>query len=137
MAAIPSSHPLASRDSITAAELQGKKMIMHSADHALYFHELTGEFIDPSSTITTHAATPTLTIAALVAAGHVIALLPHSTTELKLSEVTYLPLVQKTPTLVELHALWLFGSLNTPTLASVLSCGSYKEVDLNLDTAHH
>lgn len=134
MAAIPSSHPLASRDSITAADLQGEKMIMHSADHARYFHDLTREFIDPSSTITTHTATQTLTIAALVAAGHGIALLPHSTTELKLSGVTYLPLVQKTPTLVELHALWLTEHTN-PCLSAFLRI--LKEEDLNLDTAHH
>lgn len=118
--AAPSGHPLAKRGgSVSAVELQQEKLIMHSYEQARYFRDLVVGLIDVREEMVSYTASQVLTIVALVAAGHGVALVPESVAELGMGGVVTLPLEESPADLVQLHAMWLSTSTN-PALERII-----------------
>lgn len=118
--ALPSDHALAQRGgSISAVELQQEELVMHSYEQARYFRDLVVGLIGVREEMVSYTASQVLTIVALVAAGHGVALVPESASELGMGGVTTLPLEDSPEDLVQLHAIWRSTSAN-PALARIL-----------------
>lgn len=118
--AAPADHPLARRGApVTADELQGEELIMHSREQARYFHDLVVRLINVQPEKVTHTASQVLTLIALSAAGHGLSLVPESASQLAVPGIAFVPLQESPPDIVQLHAMWLSTSTN-PALASVV-----------------
>lgn len=118
--AIPSDHTLAARgEPISSAELSGEMLLMHSQGPARYFRELVSSLIQVRPSSVSYSAGQVLTLITLSAAGHGLAVVPESASQLVVPGVTFLPLQESPPDLVELHAMWLAESTN-PALKPIV-----------------
>lgn len=118
--AVPAGHHLARRGlPITADELQREPLIMHSYEQARYFRDLVVGLIDVREEMVSHTASQVLTMVALAAAGHGLALVPESASQLVMPGVAMLPLEESPDDLVQLHAMWLSTS-NNPALRRLI-----------------
>jgi DNA-binding transcriptional LysR family regulator len=119
MVAVPSAHPLAQLNrKLTAEDLQGEDLIMHSPTHARYFYDLVISLVSSHRTFV-HTVSQILTMIFLVAAGRGVALVPQSATVLGIEGVEYVELGGFEVDPVELHAIWMRNSRN-PALHRVL-----------------
>jgi DNA-binding transcriptional LysR family regulator len=120
MVAIPTGHRLThlTRE-VTAQDLHGEDLIMHSPTDARYFYDIVISLVSSHRTFV-HTVSQILTMIFLVAAGRGVALVPHSATVLGIDGVEYVELggFEKDP--VELHAIWMRNSRN-PALHRVLA----------------
>jgi DNA-binding transcriptional LysR family regulator len=120
MVAVPTGHRLThlTRE-VTAQDLQGEDLIMHSPTDARYFYDIVISLVSSHRTFV-HTVSQILTMIFLVAAGRGLALVPHSATVLGIDGVEYVELggFEKDP--VELHAIWMRSSRN-PALHRVLA----------------
>jgi DNA-binding transcriptional LysR family regulator len=120
MVAVPTGHRLThlTRE-VTAQDLQGEDLIMHSPTDARYFYDIVISLVSSHRTFV-HTVSQILTMIFLVAAGRGLALVPHSATVLGIDGVEYVELggFEKDP--VELHAIWMRNSRN-PVLHRVLA----------------
>jgi DNA-binding transcriptional LysR family regulator len=120
MVAVPTGHRLThlTRE-VTAEDLQGEDLIMHSPTDARYFYDIVISLVSSHRTFV-HTVSQILTMIFLVAAGRGVALVPHSATVLGIDGVEYVELggFEKDP--VELHAIWMRNSRN-PALHRVLA----------------
>lgn len=118
--ALEGDHPLALRETpIASTELRDEPIIMHASDTAKYFRDLVTELLDVQEHQISHSASQVLTMMALVASGHGIAVVPDSARQISVSGVRVLPLSDCPPRLVELYAIWDSESTN-PALHTVL-----------------
>ncbi|MBT2597256.1 LysR family transcriptional regulator [Arthrobacter sp. ISL-72] len=119
MVAVPAGHRLTRLGrEVTAKDLEGEDLIMHSPTEARYFYDIVISLVSSHRTFV-HTVSQILTMIFLVAAGRGLALVPHSATVLGIEGVDYVELggFEKDP--VELHAIWMRGSRN-PALHRVL-----------------
>jgi DNA-binding transcriptional LysR family regulator len=120
MVAVPTGHRLThlTRE-VTAQDLHGEDLIMHSPTDARYFYDIVISLVSSHRTFV-HTVSQILTMIFLVAAGRGVALVPHSATVLGIDGVEYVELggFEKDP--VELHAIWMRNSRN-PALHRVLA----------------
>src|SRR5579875_3370710 len=105
--AVPQDRPLASRRKpLTAQELRGEPVIMHSAEQARYFHDLVVRLVEIDPASIEHTVDQVLTMMLLVSAGLGIAFVPVSVSRLGIAGVRLLPLATDQPHPVALHLLW-------------------------------
>lgn len=92
IAAIPSGHPLASRATINYTDLNREQVIVYTHDDV---EDLSLEYIrsQGQEPIVVHRAATTLGVLALVAAGLGIAVVPDTTEQIKIPEITFRPLL--------------------------------------------
>lgn len=118
--AVPAGHPLDSLDRpVTAADLRGAPLIMHSPTKARYFYDLAVRLVPIEHHNVVHTVSQILTMVALVAAGRGVAIVPESARLLQLEGVSYLRLDGVGSDTVELHAIWNRDSTN-PALERLL-----------------
>lgn len=118
--AVPSGHPLeALNRPITAADLHGTPLIMHSPIKAKYFYDLAVRLIPVEHHNVIHTVSQILTMVSLVAAGRGVAIVPESARIHQFEGVSYLPLAGVAADAVQLHAIWNRDSKN-PALGRVL-----------------
>ncbi|MGO2034939.1 MAG: LysR family transcriptional regulator [Brevibacterium sp.] len=117
--AVPADHEFSGRESVDSAEISGQTLLMHSPTKARYFYDLTVRYIDVGSNRIAHSLSQILTIVNLVAAGHGIAIVSESASNLGVDGVSYIPLKDVPDEVVELHAIWNPESRN-PALRSVI-----------------
>ena len=119
MVAVPSGHRLTQLNrQLTAEDLHGEDLIMHSPTQARYFYDLVVSLVSSHRTFV-HTVSQILTMIFLVAAGRGIALVPQSATVLGIDGVEYIELGGFEVDPVELHAIWMRNSRN-PALHRVL-----------------
>jgi DNA-binding transcriptional LysR family regulator len=119
LVALPTDHPLAREtNAISAAALRGERLIMHSATHARYFHDLVTQIIQVDPRQVSHVVTQVVTILALVSAGRGVALVPESVRNIQVTGVELRPLEESTLGMVRLDAAWLRSASN-PALHQV------------------
>jgi len=113
LVAAPVGHRLLELDRpVTAADLNGESVIMHSPGRAKYFYDLVAAVVPiPTDTIT-HTVSQVLTMLWLVAGRRGIAFVPASASRLHIDGVGFARV--RTPVLepVELHLLWTKESKN-------------------------
>lgn len=118
--AVPTGHRLCELDRpLTPADVASEPMVMHSPIKARYFYDLTVREVPTSSDLVAHTASQILTIIALVAGGHGIAMVPESTKVLGYQGVSYLAFRGGLENPVELQAVWKRETGN-PALERVL-----------------
>ncbi|HWC22485.1 MAG TPA: LysR family transcriptional regulator [Flexivirga sp.] len=118
--AVPHDHRLAGHQgAVTAQDLRGEPVIMHSPERARYFHELVVRLVDVDPANVVHTVDQVLTMMLLVSAGLGIAFVPSSVSRLGIAGVHLLPLETLEPEPVALHLLWARDSRN-PALRQVL-----------------
>ena len=119
MVAVPAGHRLTRLNrEVTAEDLHGEDLIMHSPTQARYFYDLVVSLVSSHRTFV-HTVSQILTMIFLVAAGRGLALVPQSATVLGIDGVEYLELGGFEVDPVELHAIWARNSRN-PALHRVL-----------------
>jgi DNA-binding transcriptional LysR family regulator len=119
LVALPTDHPLATgTEAVRAAALRGERLIMHSATHARYFHDLVTQIIQVDPRRISHVITQVVTILALVRAGRGVALVPESVRNIQMAGVELRPLDESTRGMVRLDAAWLRSATN-PALHQV------------------
>ncbi|MDQ0821239.1 DNA-binding transcriptional LysR family regulator [Arthrobacter sp. V4I6] len=117
--AVPLGHRLTLLDRpVTAEDLQGEDLIMHSPTQARYFYDLVISLVSSHRTFV-HTVSQILTMIFLVAAGRGVALVPQSATVLGIEGVEYIELSGLETDPVELHAIWRRDARN-PALHRVL-----------------
>lgn len=127
--ALEAHHPLAVRGTpVSSTDLRNEQIIMHASDQAKYFRDLVTDLLDVSEQQISHSASQVLTMMALVASGHGIAVVPDSARQITVAGVEILPLSDCPPDLVELFAIWDSGSTN-PALRAVLPLLRRDELD--------
>ncbi|WP_299951350.1 LysR substrate-binding domain-containing protein [uncultured Modestobacter sp.] len=105
--AVPLGHRLLGLDRpVTAEDLAGEPVVMHSPTKARYFYDLVVGFVPAASENTVHTVSQVLTMLWLVAAGRGIAFVPESATGLTIAGVALVRLETPVPQPVELHLLW-------------------------------
>jgi DNA-binding transcriptional LysR family regulator len=120
MVAAPAGHPVAALGRpVTAADLVGVPLIMHSPIRARYFYDLVVGLIPIAHQHVVHTVHQILTMVWLVAAGRGVAFVPESARGLGIAGVEFLELSGLPPHPVELHLLWMEDSRN-PALRRVL-----------------
>jgi DNA-binding transcriptional LysR family regulator len=113
LVAAPVGHPLlALGRPVTAADLSGQPVIMHSPTKARYFYDLVAGVVPIAAGNTVHTVSQVLTMLWLVAAGRGVAFVPASAARLPIEGVEFAPLQTPTPEPVELHLLWAKESKN-------------------------
>lgn len=117
--AVPKGHHFAGRGSIRSSEISDQTLLMHSPSKARYFYDLTVRYIEVGANEIAHSLSQILTIINLVAAGHGIAIVSESASNLGVSGVSYVPLSDVPDNVVELHAIWNPESRN-PALRNVI-----------------
>lgn len=119
MVAVPLGHRLALLDRpVTAEDLQGEDLIMHSPTQARYFYDLVISLVSSHLNFV-HTVSQILTMIFLVAAGRGVALVPQSATVLGIEGVEYIELGGLETDPVELHVIWRRDARN-PALHRVL-----------------
>lgn len=119
MVAVPTGHRLAGLNrELTARDLQGEDLIMHSPTQARYFYDIVISLVSSHRTFV-HTVSQILTMIFLVAAGRGIALVPQSATVLGIDGVEYIEMGGFETDPVELHVIWMRNSRN-PALQRVL-----------------
>lgn len=119
MVAVPRGHRLTLLDRpVTAEDLHGEDLIMHSPTQARYFYDLVISLVSSHRTFV-HTVSQILTMIFLVAAGRGVALVPQSATVLGIEGVEYIELSGLETDPVELHAIWRREARN-PALHRVL-----------------
>lgn len=120
MLAVPTGHPLDGlKRAVTAADLNGVPLIMHSPISARYFYDLAVRHMPIAHGNVVHTVSQILTMVSLVSAGHGAAFVPESAKLLGIEGVSYLELADVEADVVELHAIWLRDSRN-PALHRLL-----------------
>lgn len=119
--ALPARHPLAARENVGVADLDGEPFIMYSyAGWRPFYELLSGAFraarISPRFV---QYVNSTLTMLSLVHAGIGLALVPESTRSLGLAGVVFRPIAMESSVRSDLHLLWKDGNDN-PALPTVL-----------------
>ncbi|WP_369135687.1 LysR family transcriptional regulator [Modestobacter sp. I12A-02662] len=129
LVAAPGEHPLLAlgRD-VTAADLTGEPVVMHSPTRARYFYDLVAGAVPIAHQNTVHTVSQVLTMLWLVAAGRGIAFVPASAARLPIEGVGFVRLATPVPEPVELHLLWARDSPN-PALWRVLQVLEGVELD--------
>ena len=97
---------------VTAADLRGESVIMHSPGRAKYFHDLVATVVPISTDTITHTVSQVLTMLWLVAGGRGVAFVPASASRLHIDGVGFARLRTSVPEPVELHLLWTKESKN-------------------------
>ena len=123
VAALPDGHPLALREgALTAADFDGRPLIMYEPVGARYFHELLIGVFRASGATPVYAQymTQAHSMLALVSHGWGVALVPESVTRLHYAGVTFRPVELPDPRPVELTMTWRRGNDN-PALAALLA----------------
>ena len=113
LVAAPVGHRLLELDrSVTAADLNGESVIMHSPGRAKYFYDLVAAVVPiPTDTIT-HTVSQVLTMLWLVAGRRGVAFVPASASRLHIDGVGFARVRTPVPEPVELHLLWTKESKN-------------------------
>jgi DNA-binding transcriptional LysR family regulator len=113
LVAAPDGHPLLGlgRD-VTAADLAGEPVVMHSPTRARYFYDLVAGAVPIAHQNTVHTVSQVLTMLWLVAAGRGVAFVPASAARLPIEGVGFVRLETPVPEPVELHLLWAQDSRN-------------------------
>src|SRR3954469_7949063 len=113
LVAAPDGHPLLGlgRD-VTAADLAGEPVVMHSPTRARYFYDLVAGAVPIAHQNTVHTVSQVLTMLWLVAAGRGVAFVPASAARLPIEGVGFVRLETAVPEPVELHLLWAKDSAN-------------------------
>lgn len=104
---------------VTAEDVAAEPVVMHSPTRARYFYDLVVGAVPIAHENTVHTVSQVLTMLWLVAAGRGIAFVPESAARLTIEGVGFVRLATAVPEPVELHLLWLRGSVN-PALWRVL-----------------
>ncbi|MCZ2820537.1 LysR substrate-binding domain-containing protein [Modestobacter sp. VKM Ac-2977] len=113
LVAAPLGHRLLALDrSVTAADLAGEPVVMHSPTQARYFYDLVVGLVPAASENAVHTVSQVLTMLWLVAAGRGIAFVPESAAGLTIAGVGLVRLETPVPEPVELHLLWARESKN-------------------------
>jgi len=97
---------------VTAADLRGESVIMHSPGRAKYFYDLVAAVVPISTDTITHTVSQVLTMLWLVAGGRGVAFVPASASRLHIDGVGFARLRTSVPEPVELHLLWTKESKN-------------------------
>ncbi|WP_309080873.1 LysR substrate-binding domain-containing protein [Zhihengliuella sp.] len=124
--AVPSGHPLlATERPVSAQDLRGQPLIMHSPTKARYFYDLAVRHMPVEHGNVVHSVSQILTMVSLVAAGRGVAFVPESARRLGIAGVEYVPLSSADGEAVELHAIWHRGTRNPAVarLAEYLDAG--------------
>ncbi|GAA0948066.1 LysR substrate-binding domain-containing protein [Pseudonocardia zijingensis] len=118
--AAPAGHRLLAlgRD-VTADDVAGEPVVMHSPTKARYFYDLVAGVVPIPQEDIVHTVSQVLTMLWLAAAGRGIAFVPASAVRLPIEGVGFARLVTPVAEPVELHLLWAKESAN-PALARVL-----------------
>ncbi|WP_269928536.1 LysR family transcriptional regulator [Kocuria massiliensis] len=103
--AAPEGHELLSRRHLHREDVEGHPMIMHSPQGARYFYDLVIKNFTINHADVSHSLNQVTTMISLVAAGHGIALVPHSASKLSIPGVQYRPFDDLRKDLVELHVI--------------------------------
>lgn len=120
LVAAPAGHRLLALDRpVTAADLAGQPVVMHSPTKARYFYDLIAGLVPIPAEDIVHSVSQVLTMLWLVEAGRGIAFVPASATRLPIAGVGFVRLATPVPEPVELHLLWVKESAN-PALWQVL-----------------
>jgi DNA-binding transcriptional LysR family regulator len=120
LVAAPAGHRLLGlgRD-VTAADVAGEPVIMHSPTEARYFYDLVVGAVPVAPENIVHTVSQVLTMLWLVAAGRGIAFVPAAAARLPIEGVGFVRLTIAVAEPVELHLLWRRESAN-PALWRVL-----------------
>jgi DNA-binding transcriptional LysR family regulator len=97
---------------VTAPDLAGEPVIMHSPTKAKYFYDLVAGVVPVAAENTVHTVSQVLTMLWLVAAGRGVAFVPASAARLPIEGVGFVRLETPAPEPVELHLLWARNSKN-------------------------
>lgn len=120
LVAVPAGHELTRLGRpVTAADLAGRPVILHSPAQARYFHDLVVGLVPIAAENVVHSVSQILTMLWLVAAGRGIAFVPASAARLRIEGVEFLSWATPVAEPVELHLLWSRESRN-PALWRVL-----------------
>jgi DNA-binding transcriptional LysR family regulator len=120
LVAAPAGHRLLALERpVTAADLEGEPVVMHSPTKARYFYDLIAGVVPIPAEDIVHSVSQVLTMLWLVEAGRGIAFVPASATRLPIAGVGFVRLATPVPEPVELHLLWVKESAN-PALWQVL-----------------
>ncbi len=108
VAAIPAGHPLAARERLALADLDGAPFVAYAPQEARYFHDLvvallTEAGVQPRAL---QQLTQIHSILALVRAGIGLALVPAAAERLRFEGVAFRPLALLRPRPAELHLAW-------------------------------
>jgi DNA-binding transcriptional LysR family regulator len=127
LVAAPAGHRLLALDrAVTADDVVGEPVVMHSPTKARYFYDLIAGVVPIPREDIVHSVSQVLTMLWLVAAGRGIAFVPASATRLRIEGVGFVPLAMPVPEPAELHLLWARESGN-PALWRVLDVlGGYR-----------
>ncbi len=118
--ALPTSDPLAARDEVAPADLEGHAVIGYSPSDAAYFENLTSAVLATVNARRQERLTQVHSILALVAAGRGAAVVPRSAAQLHPDGVTFRELTGWRSPVVQLHAVWRATSTN-PALHPALA----------------
>jgi DNA-binding transcriptional LysR family regulator len=120
LVALPRGHRLARTGRpLTADDLAGEPVIMHSPIEARYFYDLVVRLVNVPHQNVVHTVSQILTMLWLVEAGRGLAFVPASARRLRIDGVEYAELASPVAEPVELHLLWRRDSRN-PALWSAL-----------------
>jgi DNA-binding transcriptional LysR family regulator len=120
LVAAPAGHRLLALDrDVTADDVVGEPVVMHSPTKARYFYDLIAGVVPIPQEDIVHRVSQVLTMLWLVAAGRGIAFVPASATRLRIEGVGFVRLATPVPEPAELHLLWARESGN-PALWRVL-----------------
>ncbi|MHA6618122.1 LysR family transcriptional regulator [Pseudonocardia sp. DLS-67] len=97
---------------VTAADLEGEPVVMHSPTKARYFYDLIAGVVPIPEEDIVHSVSQVLTMLWLVEAGRGIAFVPASATRLPIAGIGFVRLATLVPEPVELHLLWVKESAN-------------------------
>ena len=103
--AAPEGHQLLSQRHLHREDVEGHPMIMHSPQGARYFYDLVIKNFTINHADVSHSLNQVATMISLVAAGHGIALVPHSASKLSIPGVQYRAFDDLRKDLVELHVI--------------------------------
>jgi len=113
IAAIPESHPLACESSpLALSRLEGESVINYSRTEAQYFADLVANLTAGIRVRSQQRVAQVLSMCALVAEGRGLALVPESTTAIRMSGVTFRELEEMPGNAVLLRAVWKLDSTN-------------------------
>ena len=120
LVAAPTGHRLLELDrDVTADDLVGEPVVMHSPTKARYFYDLIAGVVPIPAEDIVHSVSQILTMLWLVEAGRGVAFVPASATRLPIAGVGFVRLETPVPEPAELHLLWVREPGN-PALRRVL-----------------
>lgn len=122
VAALPHTHPLATRAALTPADMEGQDLIMYSILGGGYFHDLVRRLLVSANIQPrlVHHLTQIHALLSMVRTGVGIALIPESASRLGIENVICRPLAFGDAILAELHMVHRTDDAS-PVLGSVMA----------------